>query len=173
MTIFTTLKKFVKKYLKYIIYIFVSLLATFFAHSCANAQAISNNLRTISDTYLDYFKSVGSSSNYKNFIITSSYNDSSYSRYTTYYLCLTNDDIDTSDSLHLNVSCDVFMTYYTYNNTYTYDIKNNENLILSNVIYYSYSNVNYSHIFLFCILLISCCIFLILLFNRIFPYRLL
>lgn len=156
-----------------IAYAIISFICAFFAQSCANAQSLSNNLRTINDTYFKYFENVANSLDYKNYIITSDYiNNGSYNNYSIYYLCLTNDTLNNQDPLNISVSCEKLYTYYSYNNTYNYNIRNNENLVLNNNLYYSSSNkVNDTNIYLICLIIITSLIFCLIIFNRILRNR--
>lgn len=160
----------IKRIIKYVA---ISLICAFITQLCVNAQSISNNLRTINESYLTYFENVANSSDFKHFIITSDVVSSgSYYTNNIYYLCLTNSDIDVSDSLNLNATCDKLYSYSSYNNNYNYNISSNTQLLLNNTIYYSSSNKsNDSNIYLICLVIICCLIFTFLIFNRIFRNR--
>lgn len=134
---------------RYIAYIIFCILISLLAQSCASALTITDNLRTISDTNYNYLINVGDTSNYKDYIITSEYiNNGNYNYYTTYYLCLTNNELTITDEINMSVNCDKLIKYYSYSNDYTYDISFNEELVLDNSIYYL-KDKKYTNIYIF------------------------
>lgn len=115
-------------------YIIVFLVVGFFAQSCAKAATITDNFRTISETNLTFLKDIYERTNYSNYIITSDYNN-----YSSYYLCLTNDVIDTSDVKNLTTRCDELYHYRNTSNNYNLEKLNDNSLTIQNSIYYTNS----------------------------------
>lgn len=149
----------------------IGFICAFFTQSCVNAQSITNNLRTINDSYITYFTNVAESSDYKNYVITSDYtNNGSYNNYTTYYLCLTNDDLNIKDSINMSSNCDLLYSYNNYSNNYNYNISKDDHIYLTNTIYYT-NKKDYCYFYLVALLLSVFMIFTFLIFNRIFRNR--
>lgn len=152
----------------YIVVIFVIGLA---ASRCAKAMTINDNLRTINDTQIKMFENIYKRSNYDNYILSSSYNSSSYNNYIDYYLCLTNDKLDTSNVKKITSNCDELYKYNTFSNNYTFEKLNDNKLIVTNSIYYTSSIVDKNAIYNQTILLISICLFVIAIFISIILFK--
>ena len=117
----------------------VFLFSVFCVTIVAKAETIENNHYTIDTTTRENLMSMFENSNYKNFIISSKrINENNYNYYRYYYLCLTNDELDLTDSMNINSSCDIL--YTLYNNSIS--ITNNSNLSVINSIYFSSNNNN-------------------------------
>lgn len=128
-----------RSFLRIIGYVAIILIIGFCATRCTKAMTITDNLITISETQLNYFKDIYNRSNYKNYVITS-YRTISGTTYTYYYLCLTNDNLDTSNATNITTNCGELYRYYSYSNNYSMTKLNDNELRLQNSVYYS-SNV--------------------------------
>jgi len=160
-----------RSFLRVIGYIVVIVVIGLAASRCAKAMTINDNLRTISDSQRSMFENIYKRSNYDNYILTSSYTNSSYNNYTDYYLCLTNDKLDTSNVKKITSNCDELYKYNNFSNNYTFEKLNDNKLIVTNSIYYTSSIVDKNAIYNQTILLISICLFVIAIFISIILFK--
>lgn len=174
MNIFTQIKYYIKKNIaRLIASAIIGFLCMFFAQSCAKALSLSDNLRTINESQLNYLLNVAKSSDYKNYVITSDYvNNGSYNNYSVYYLCMTDKEIIKDTYISLSTTCDDLITYYIYNNNYNYNTSKNVPFNLNNVIYYSNTKENNNlYTLLLIVILALFSIFMLIIFQRIFRNR--
>lgn len=112
-----------------------------FATSVASAKTINQSNSFIDSNTLDYFDNVYKRENYKNYLLATEYVQLSQYNYTTYYyMCLTNDHIDTSNTLNVSSSCDKMYVYYRQNNVYNLESYNDTSLTVQNSVYYFATN---------------------------------
>lgn len=126
-----------RSFLRVIGYIVVIVVIGLAASRCAKAMTIQDNLRTISDLQFKLLENIYYRSDYDNYIISSSYSNSSYNNITNYYICLTNDKIDTSNVKNVTSNCDELYHYNSYSNNYTLEKINDDQLKVVNSIYYT------------------------------------
>lgn len=110
-----------------------------FATTVASAKTISTTSSTVDTSTLEYFENIYKRSNYKNYVIASEYvQNGGISSYTTYYyLCLSNERINTYDPINVNASCDVLYRSYRYSSTYYLEKLSDNTLRVNNNIYYT------------------------------------
>lgn len=115
-----------------------------FATTVASAKTINQSSNFIDESIINYANNIYEREDYKNYLLAQEYiNNGSYNYYTYYYLCLTNDKIDTTNSLNVSSSCDVLYRYYRNNNTYNIEKLNDKELSVNESIYYIKSSKNY------------------------------
>lgn len=137
-------------------YILIFIVVMLLCAKCTKALTINDSNRTVGESYLTLFENIYDRSNYLHYVIVG--NNASYNN--NYYLCLTNEEIDTSNALKINTICDLLYTYYYSNNNYSLSIKQNEELIVNNSIYYTDVKYNRSHIYILSSILLILTIFL-------------
>lgn len=129
-----------KSILKYSFRLLLIVVLSTFATDVASAKTIYQSNSFIDSNVLDYFDNLYKRENYKNYLLATEYVQISQYNYTTYYyMCLTNDPIDTSNSLNVSSSCDKMYVYYRQNNVYNLETYNDNNLVVQNSVYYSTS----------------------------------
>ncbi len=115
-----------------------------FATAVASAKTIYNSSSsTISTDILEFFDNIYDREDYKRYILANEYIGSGYNYTNNYYMCLTNEDIDTSNSLSVNSSCEKMYLYYRDSGSYVFEELSDNELIIDNSIYYVYEN-NYN-----------------------------
>lgn len=150
----------------------VSCKALFIAGLClvatnvAEAKTVTTSNSFIDQNAYTYFNDVYSRENYKYGVMTYEYyqNVSSYNYTPYYYLCLTNEEIDVSNSTNVTSSCEKLLRYSRENNTYTAETLNDNELKVSNTLYYYFDNKEYyvhSYLFIIAILSVISCLFTI------------
>jgi len=165
------IKSVYRSFMKILGYVVVILVIGLAARSCAKAMTVQDNLRTIGDTQFKLLENIYERSDYDNYLITSNYNNSSYNNTTNYYLCLTNDKLDTSNVKKITSNCDELYKYNNFSNNYTFEKLNDNKLIVTNSIYYTSSIVDKNAIYNQTILLISICLFVIAIFISIILFK--
>lgn len=140
--------------------VIVTVLSTF-ATSVASAKTVTSTSSVIDSATLDYFENIYKRSNYKNYVIASEYITSGvgYNYITYYYFCLSNQQIEVSDPINVNASCDVLYRSYRNNNTYVLERQYDNNLIVSNNIYYTNNIYDTNYALNKLLVLISICLF--------------
>lgn len=122
-----------------------------FAVDTASAKTLSSSNTMLDESTIDYFNDIYDRENYSYMVYASEYvNTSGYNYTTYYYLCLTNEKVNTSDTLNVNVVCDELYQYSKNNNSYVVNKLDDTDFIVNNSIYY-YRESNY---FKECILVI-------------------
>lgn len=110
------------------------------AAEAASAKTIYQSNSFIDSNALDYFDNLYKREDYKNYLLATEYVQISQYNYTTYYyMCLTNDKIDTSNSLNVSSNCEKMYVYYRQNNIYNLESYNDNELNVQNSVYYSTS----------------------------------
>lgn len=110
-----------------------------------NAKTISQSSSFIDSSTRDYFNDVYVREEYKYSILASEYvqNTGSYNSYTYYYLCLTNDKPNVGDTMNLNATCDKLYRYHRNSSVYDIEKLTDNELKVSNAIYYFSDNKQY------------------------------
>lgn len=160
-----------RSFLRIIGYIVVIVVIGLAASRCAKAMTINDNLRTISDAQRAMFENIYLRSDFDNYILTSSYNSSSYNNYTDYYLCLTNNKLDVTNVKNIESDCEELYKYNNYSNNYTLEKLNDKNLKINNSVYYTNSLMDKSIGYNTVVLLIAIALFLIALFILIILFK--
>lgn len=124
---------------KMIGFIIIMLIVGLIGTRCTKALSINDNQRTINETQLTMLENIAKRSKYKNYVITSDYVTSGYNNYMNYYLCLTDELLDTKDPIFLETKCDEMYRYNNYSNNYSFVEVVDDTLKLSNTIYYTNS----------------------------------
>lgn len=115
-----------------------------FATTVASAKTITSSSNFIDDTVINYANNIYDREDYKSYLLAQEYiNNGTYNYTTYYYLCLTNEKIDTSSTLNVNATCDVVYRYYRINNVYVSEKLSDKELNVSNSIYYTKTGKNY------------------------------
>lgn len=151
-----------RSFLRVIGYIVVLLVISLAARSCAKAMTINDNLRTIGDTQFRILENIYERSNYDNYLIASDYVNNGYNNYMNYYVCLTNDKIDTSNVKNVNSNCEELYRYYSYSSNYTLEKVNDSQLKIVNSMYYTNTLLSKPYYYNVFILLIIIVLFLII-----------
>lgn len=144
------------------------LIAVFSVVACSHADA-----KTVTDSYnyldtnsLNYYQNVYMREDYKYSILTSEYvNLGSYNTVTYYYLCLTNTEVDVSNTSNVNATCDKLYQYYRQNNVYHVEKLEDSNLSINDSLYYyqdSKHYVNYTFLFIIAIFVVALFLFLVI-----------
>ena len=127
-----------------------------------NAMTISDSTSTISDTYIDYFKSIYNTSGYKYYVIASTTDTSSAYNRQIYYLCLTNEIYEQS-LLNATITCEKQFSY-SYNNGYYLSELTDTSIVIDNSLYYTnLGNIDIAFYGYFASIFIVLCIILFLL----------
>lgn len=115
-----------------------------FATTVASAKTITSSSNFIDDTVINYANNIYDREDYKSYLLAQEYiNNGTYNYTTYYYLCLTNEKIDTSNTLNVNATCDVVYRYYRNNNIYVSEKLSDKELNVINSIYYTKTGKNY------------------------------
>lgn len=158
-----------KSILKHSFTIVLLLVLSTFATDVASAKTIYQSNSFIDSNILDYFDNVYKRENYKNYLLATEYVQISQYSYTTYYyMCLTNDSIDTSNTLSVSSSCDKMYVYYRQNNVYTLESYNDSSLTVQNSVYYSVTNKNATDKLLICLNIGLFSLFLLIVIFKLF-----
>lgn len=133
-----------KSILKYSFsFLIIAVLSTF-ATSVASAKTITQSNSLISEDMLNYFNNIYEREDYKNYLLVNEYvSNGSYNSINYYYMCLTNDIIDTSDTLNVVSSCDKIYRVYRSNSSYVLENYHDNSLSISNSIYYAENGKKY------------------------------
>ncbi len=122
---------------------FCILTATVFCVSAtevAHAKTVTNNYTYIDSSRLDFFNNIYMRSNYKSYLLATEITSSGYNNYTSYYYCLSNDIIDTTDTLNTTLNCDKLYRYVrNSSNEYVLEPITDTELKVIDSIYYSNS----------------------------------
>lgn len=123
-----------KKCFRY--FVFISVLSLV-AVSTAEAKTINNSLNFASEERLLYFENLYKRSEYQNYILAIDNDESSYYSSNSYYICLTNSDINFTDNINVSSNCDEMYRYYRYSNSnYILEkVSDNEINIVNSVFY--------------------------------------
>ena len=133
-----------KNIVKYSFRLLLIVVLSTFATTVASAKIINQSSNFIDESIINYANNIYEREDYKNYLLAQEYiNNGSYNYYTYYYLCLTNDKIDTTNTLNVSSSCDVLYRYYRNNNTYNIEKLNDKELNVNESIYYTKSSKNY------------------------------
>lgn len=115
-----------------------------FATTVASAKTISQSSNFIDDSVITYANNIYEREDYKYYLLAQEYiNNGSYNYITYYYLCLTNEKIDATNTLNVSSSCDTLYRYYRSNSIYNIEKLNDNELNVNNSIYYTKSCKNY------------------------------
>lgn len=129
-----------KSILNKLCFCFLAIVFCVSATKVAHAKTISNNFSYLDSSRLDFFENIYLRSNYTSYLLASEFTNSGYNNYTSYYFCLSNERIDTSNVLTTTLNCDELYRYYrNSSNDYTIEKINDKELNVSNSIYYSNS----------------------------------
>lgn len=124
-------------------FILVAVLSTF-ATKVASAKTITQSTNYIDANTMAYFKNLYEREDYKNYLVSTEYVTSgSYNNITYYYVCLTNDKIDTSNTLNVSSNCNKMYRFYRSNSIYYLEKVNDNKLVVNNSIYYAENGKNY------------------------------
>ena len=123
-----------KKRFRYLVFIAVLSLV---AVSTAEAKTINNSLNFASEERLLYFENLYKRSEYQNYILVIDNDESSYYSSNSYYICLTNSDINFSDNINVSSNCDEMYRYYRYSssNYILEKVSDNELNVVNSVFY--------------------------------------
>lgn len=109
-----------------------------FATSVASAKTIDNSNQVLDYSRYDYFINLYDRSKYKNYLLASEYIQNSYSYYTDYYICLTNEDVTINSSISAIANCDeLYRWNYRSNSDNVLEKVNDNKLIVNNSVYYT------------------------------------
>ncbi len=134
----------IKNILKYSFRLLLIVGFSTFATKVASAKTINQSTDVINDNILKYFENVYEREDYKNYLLASEYvNNGGYNYTTYYYMCLTNEKIDTSNTLNVTSSCEKTYRYYRSNNVYVLEKINDNSITVNNSIYYVYQIKTY------------------------------
>lgn len=129
------------------------------ATDVAEAKTLNTSSSFIDQSTFNYFSDVYEREDYKYGIFSSEYIQNTGYNYTTYYyLCLTNSDIDISNTSSVNASCDKLIRYHRSNNVYETELLNDNKLIINDSIYYYFNDKQY---------IIEVCLFILALFMTV------
>lgn len=110
------------------------------ATEVAHAKTISNNYNYLDTSRLEFFNNIYMRSNYKSYLLATEQTSTGYNNYTSYYYCLSNDIIDTTNTLNTTLNCDKLYRYFRNTNSeYVIEEVNDNELKVQNSIYYSNS----------------------------------
>ena len=154
------IKSVYRSFMKILGYVVVILVIGLAARSCAKAMTVQDNLRTIGDTQFKLLENIYERSDYDNYLITSNYNKSSYNNTTNYYLCLTNEKINTNDVKNATSSCSELYHYNAYSNNYVLEKLNDNQLKVVNSVYYTntiHSKPFYYNVIILLIIIVILC----------------
>lgn len=131
--------------------LFIAVLC-FVATEVAEAKTITSTNTFFDQSSFNYFSDVYDREDYKYSIMTSeSIQNSSFNYLTYYYVCLSNDEPNVTNTTNVKASCDKLIRYYRNNNSFNVDLLSDDELSIQNGVYYYFSNKYY---FLECILFI-------------------
>lgn len=103
----------------------------------ADAKTVNNSLNYASEERLLYFENLFKRSGYENYLLVIDNEDSSYYSSNSYYICLTN-EVEFTDNLNANATCNEMYRYYRYsNNNYSLEKVDDNNLTVNNSIFYT------------------------------------
>lgn len=108
-----------------------------------DAKAITSSYNYLDSTTLNYVQNIYEREEYKYGLLSTELEGTNYNYITYYYLCLTNDEIDSSSALSSNAKCDTFYRFHRQNNNYYIDKLEDDELKVSNSIFYIYNSKNY------------------------------
>lgn len=129
------------------------------------ALSITNSNRLTSDSYVTYFEQLIDGLDYHYALIFSDYSGNyPYNNYYN-YLCLYNEYVDVSNFNNASLNCDKLYQLDSDNNL---SVKENENLTLTNSIFYYYNNCDYKLLLILSILIILSSIFFFFIFKELF-----
>lgn len=127
-----------KSILKHSFRLLLIVVLSTFATDVASAKTINGSMTFLDSNTLTYFENIYERENYKNYVLASEYvNVGSYNYTNYYYLCLTNDNVDSTDTMNINVSCDKLFLSYRLNNTQNLSLLSDDNLNVIDSVYYS------------------------------------
>lgn len=110
------------------------------ATQVAHAKTIVDNYTYIDSSRLDFFNNIYMRSNYKSYLLATEITSSGYNNYTSYYFCLSNEIIDTTDTINTSLNCDKLYRYYrNSSNEYVLESITDTELKVQNSIYYANS----------------------------------
>lgn len=110
------------------------------ATEVAHAKTITSNYTYIDSSRLDFFENIYMRSNYKSYLLATEITSSGYNSYNSYYYCLSNELIDSTDTLNTSLNCDKLYRYVkNSSNEYVLEPINDTELKVINSIYYSNS----------------------------------
>ena len=133
-----------KNILKHSFRLLLIVVLSTFATTVASAKTISQSSNFIDDSVITYADNIYEREDYKYYLLSQEYiNNGSYNYTTYHYLCLTNEKIDTTNTLNVSSSCDTFYRYYRSNSIYNIEKLNDNELNVNNSIYYTKSSKNY------------------------------
>lgn len=137
-----------------------------------DAKTLTTSNSFISQEAYNYFDDVYSREDYKYSILASEhYQNSAYNYVSYYYLCLTNNEVDVSDSTNVTATCEKLLRYQRVDNSYSATILSDNELKVEDTLYYYLDKKDYyveSHLFIIAIL--SCLSFLTLVLLVIFRW---
>lgn len=107
----------------------------------ADAKTVTNSQVFISEDRLLYFENLYKRSDYNQYLLVAEDNLDNYYSYTDYYICLSNEDIKSTDNLNASLNCEEMYRYYRLSNN-NYDLVKVEdnNLTAQDSLFYS-SNI--------------------------------
>jgi len=133
-----------KNILKHSFRLLLIVVLSAFSTKVVSAKTINQSSNFIDDSVITYANNIYDREDYKSYLLAQEYiNNGTYNYTTYYYLCLTNETIDTSDTLNVKASCDVVYRYYRNNNVYVNEKLTDKELNISNSIYYTKTGKNY------------------------------
>lgn len=135
MVIIKHLKNIVKHSFRLLLIVVLSTFAT----SVASAKTINGNTQVLDDSRYDYFYNLYKRSDYKNYLLSIEYvNNGSYNYYTYYYICLTNDDINITNSINASSNCEeMYRWNYRSSTDNSLEKINDSTLSVTNSVYYT------------------------------------
>lgn len=128
------------------------------ATQVADAKTVSSSYNYLDESTLNYVENIYARSNYKYSVVANEYISSGYNYISYYYICLTNDSLDTTNTTSITSNCEELYRFYRTNNAYSFETISDNSLIVNNSIYYYFDNKNYfsdSIIYIICIFVVA------------------
>ncbi len=118
-----------------------------FTTEVVDAKTINSSYLFADSTRLDYVDNLFKRSNYHYYLLSVENTNSGYSSYSYYYLCLTNEKINITDTINASANCDEMYVYYrNSSNDYVLEKYNDNKLEVNNSVYYTSNTLDYPYI---------------------------
>lgn len=114
-----------------------------FTTKVVDAKTINSSSLFADSTRLDYVDNLFKRSKYHYYLLSVENTYNGYSNYSYYYLCLTNESINITDTINASANCDEMYVYYRNgSNNYVLEKYNDNKLVVNNSVYYTSNTID-------------------------------